>query len=163
MQPWTQLLHSFLAREAGLTVQTYFALPFAPPIGNKEKYGWLARLTNSGHREDRPSHGDRKGTNIGNSHRFVTIVLSCLAPSSERHGWQEFGSVHRRSGGSNPGFPFPSCETKSGTESLGARLERWEESVVTCCFNRRFFFRIRVTSHGKKIVYMRGKSPYTLQ
>ena len=39
-----QLLHSFVAREAGQSVQTYFSLPLAPPTGNKEKYGWLARL-----------------------------------------------------------------------------------------------------------------------
>ena len=31
-------------REAGQSVQTYFSLPLAPPTGNKEKYGWLARL-----------------------------------------------------------------------------------------------------------------------
>ena len=35
----------FVAREAGQSVQTYFSLPLAPPTGNKEKYGWLARLT----------------------------------------------------------------------------------------------------------------------
>ena len=34
----------FVAREAGQSVQTYFSLPLAPPTGNKEKYGWLARL-----------------------------------------------------------------------------------------------------------------------
>ena len=34
----------------------------------------------------RRSHGDRRGTNSGNSHRFVTIILPCLAPSSEKHG-----------------------------------------------------------------------------
>ena len=34
-----------MAREAGQSVQTYFSLPLAPPTGNKEKYGWLARLT----------------------------------------------------------------------------------------------------------------------
>ena len=28
----------------GQSVQTYFSLPLAPPTGNKEKYGWLARL-----------------------------------------------------------------------------------------------------------------------
>ena len=39
---WTQLLlHSFVARNAGQSVQTYFSLPFTPPTGNKEKYGWL--------------------------------------------------------------------------------------------------------------------------
>ena len=32
------------SREAGQSVQTYFSLPLAPPTGNKEKYGWLARL-----------------------------------------------------------------------------------------------------------------------
>ena len=31
-------------REAGQSVQT---LPLAPPTGNKEKYGWLARLGRS--------------------------------------------------------------------------------------------------------------------
>ena len=36
-----------LPREAGQSVQTYFSLPLAPPTGNKEKYGWLARLNST--------------------------------------------------------------------------------------------------------------------
>ena len=38
------MLHSFVAREAGQSVQTYFSLPLAPPTGNKEKYDWPAKL-----------------------------------------------------------------------------------------------------------------------
>ena len=33
-----------MAREAGQSVQTYFSLLLAPTTGNKEKYGWPARL-----------------------------------------------------------------------------------------------------------------------
>ena len=41
---WVQLLHSFVVRKAGQSVQKYFSLWLAPPTGNKGKTSWLTKL-----------------------------------------------------------------------------------------------------------------------
>ena len=62
----------------------YFSLPLAPPTGNKEKYGWLARLVSK-------MAGRRQA--FQNNPELQRFVLHGVHPTGRQLGVGSYGSV----------------------------------------------------------------------